>query len=52
MQRAKHSKLDARDIVLRAKKILDVVADSVPDPSMIPPEMLKAIENFTMCEIH
>ncbi|KAJ7721287.1 hypothetical protein B0H16DRAFT_1738330 [Mycena metata] len=44
--RAKHSKAAARDIALRAKEILEVIADAVPDPSAIPPPMLHDIERF------
>ncbi|KAJ7055294.1 hypothetical protein C8F01DRAFT_1160053 [Mycena amicta] len=53
-ERAKHSKSDARDIALRTKKILDVVAEAVPDPTAISPAMLKSIERFTLllAEIH
>ncbi|KAJ6527857.1 hypothetical protein DFH09DRAFT_1285611 [Mycena vulgaris] len=47
-ERAKHSKADARDIALRTKEILDVVADAVPDGSAIPPPMLRSIERFTV----
>ncbi|KAJ7055323.1 hypothetical protein C8F01DRAFT_1160178, partial [Mycena amicta] len=47
-ERAKHSKSDARDIALRTKKILDVVAEAVPDPTAISPAMLKSIERFTL----
>ncbi|KAJ7912591.1 hypothetical protein B0H13DRAFT_1874694 [Mycena leptocephala] len=47
-ERAKHSKSDARDIALRTKEILDVIADAVPDGSNIPPQMLIRIERFTV----
>ncbi|KAJ7200948.1 hypothetical protein C8J57DRAFT_1261017 [Mycena rebaudengoi] len=40
-KRAKHSKTDARDIALRTKEILDLIADAVPDGSDIPPPMLR-----------
>ncbi|KAJ7801013.1 hypothetical protein B0H14DRAFT_2897342 [Mycena olivaceomarginata] len=40
-ERTRHCKSGARDIALRTKEILDVIADAVPDPSMIPPSMLK-----------
>jgi len=47
-ERAKHSKTDARDIALRTKTILDVIADAVPDGSAISPPMLQSIERFTV----
>ncbi|KAJ7055327.1 hypothetical protein C8F01DRAFT_1160198 [Mycena amicta] len=47
-ERAKHSKSDARDIALRTKEFLDVVAEAVPDPTAISPSMLKSIERFTV----
>ncbi|KAJ7206175.1 hypothetical protein C8J57DRAFT_1534717 [Mycena rebaudengoi] len=43
-QRAKHSRTDARDIALRTKDIVDLIADVVPDPSEIPPPMLLSID--------
>ncbi|KAJ6550991.1 hypothetical protein DFH09DRAFT_1086298 [Mycena vulgaris] len=46
-ERAKHSKADARDMALRTKVILDVIAEAVPDGSAIPPPMLASIERFT-----
>jgi len=53
-QRAKHCKSEARDIALRAKAILDVIADAVPNGSAIPQPMLLGIERFTVLldEIH
>ncbi|KAJ7750787.1 hypothetical protein B0H16DRAFT_1549078 [Mycena metata] len=45
--RAKHCKSEARAIALRAKEILEVIADAVPDPSAIPDEMLLSIQRFT-----
>ncbi|KAJ7087455.1 hypothetical protein C8R44DRAFT_30753 [Mycena epipterygia] len=47
-EHAKHSKSDARDIALRTKTILDLVADALPDGSEIPPHMLLSIERFTV----
>ncbi|KAJ7640334.1 hypothetical protein DFH06DRAFT_253745 [Mycena polygramma] len=47
-ERAKHSKENAREIALRAKEILDVVADAVPDPSVMSSATIKAIKNFTI----
>ncbi|KAJ7664969.1 hypothetical protein B0H17DRAFT_1184576 [Mycena rosella] len=46
-ERAKHCKADARDIAERTKVILDVIAEAVPDPSIITPPMLQDIERFT-----
>ncbi|KAJ7936015.1 hypothetical protein B0H13DRAFT_2304088 [Mycena leptocephala] len=48
VERAKHSKADARAIALRTKEILDVIADVVPDGSAIPPPMLQSIGRFTL----
>jgi hypothetical protein len=48
IQRAKHSKADARDIALRTKEIVDIVADAVPDPSAISSPMLRSIGRFTV----
>ncbi|KAJ7289141.1 hypothetical protein C8J57DRAFT_1493597 [Mycena rebaudengoi] len=47
-ERAKHSKTDARDIALRTREIIDVIADAVPDGTKIPPAMLRSIERFTL----
>ncbi|KAJ7480296.1 hypothetical protein B0H11DRAFT_2025660 [Mycena galericulata] len=47
-ERAKHSKSDARGIALRTQEILNVVAEAVPDPSVIPASMLQSIERFTV----
>ncbi|KAJ7874881.1 hypothetical protein B0H13DRAFT_2057247 [Mycena leptocephala] len=47
-QRAKHSKSDACEIALRTEKILNVIADAVPDGSAIPPPLLLSIERFTV----
>ncbi|KAF7343287.1 hypothetical protein MVEN_01760800 [Mycena venus] len=47
-QRAKSSKSDARDIARRTEEILNVIADAVPDPSIIPMPMLQSIERFTV----
>ncbi|KAJ7138948.1 hypothetical protein C8R46DRAFT_1136584 [Mycena filopes] len=44
---AKHCQSDARAIALRAKEILDVIADAVPDASAIPDPMLRSIQRFT-----
>ncbi|KAJ7041640.1 hypothetical protein C8F04DRAFT_146850 [Mycena alexandri] len=46
--RARHSKSDAHAIALRAKEILDVIADAVPDGSAIPEPMLVGINRFTV----
>ncbi|KAJ7724764.1 hypothetical protein B0H16DRAFT_1472172 [Mycena metata] len=46
-QRSKHSKGQARDIAHRAETILGVIADAVPDGSVIPPPMIGRIERFT-----
>ncbi|KAJ7087437.1 hypothetical protein C8R44DRAFT_820106 [Mycena epipterygia] len=45
-ERAKHSKAAAEDIARRTKEILDVIADTVPDPAAIPPPMLYHIQRF------
>ncbi|KAJ7227953.1 hypothetical protein C8J57DRAFT_1252189 [Mycena rebaudengoi] len=45
---AKHSRTDARDIAFRTKKIVDLIADAIPDPSEIPPSMLLSIDRFTL----
>ncbi|KAJ7483302.1 hypothetical protein FB451DRAFT_1393414 [Mycena latifolia] len=47
-ERAQHAKSEARDIALRTKAILDLIADAVPDGSDIPPPMLLSIERFTV----
>ncbi|KAF7369294.1 hypothetical protein MVEN_00257200 [Mycena venus] len=47
-ERAKHSKADACAIAIRTKEIIDVVADAVPDGSVISPPMLRSIERFTV----
>ncbi|KAJ7087482.1 hypothetical protein C8R44DRAFT_752206 [Mycena epipterygia] len=47
-ERARHSKSNARAIALRTKEILDVIADAVPDASVIPSAMLESIERFTV----
>ncbi|KAG6864635.1 hypothetical protein C0991_008167, partial [Blastosporella zonata] len=44
--RVKSSKKEAKAVSKRCIKILEVLADSVPDPSSIPPEMLSSIEQF------
>jgi len=46
-ERVKHSKSDACAVALRAKDILDVIAEAVPDGSTIPEPMLRRIERFT-----
>ncbi|KAJ7664980.1 hypothetical protein B0H17DRAFT_1184583 [Mycena rosella] len=46
-ERAKHSKADTREIAERTKGILDVIAEAVPNPSVIPAPMLQSIEQFT-----
>jgi hypothetical protein len=43
----KHSKIDSCAVALRAKDILDVIAEAVPDGSTIPEPMLRRIERFT-----
>ncbi|KAK7051890.1 hypothetical protein R3P38DRAFT_3594003 [Favolaschia claudopus] len=45
-QRAKTCRADARDVVDRARNILDILADGLQDPSMIPPSILKLLERF------
>ncbi|KAJ7434895.1 hypothetical protein B0H11DRAFT_697446 [Mycena galericulata] len=47
-ERSKHSKSEARDIALRTKEILDVVADAVPDVTKIHPDMRTSIERFAV----
>ncbi|KAJ7804780.1 hypothetical protein B0H14DRAFT_2882902 [Mycena olivaceomarginata] len=47
-QRAKHSKSDACEIALRTEKILNVIADAVPDGSAISSPLLDSIERFTV----
>ncbi|KAJ7206153.1 hypothetical protein C8J57DRAFT_1484861 [Mycena rebaudengoi] len=47
-QRAKRSRTEARDIALRTKEIVDLIADAVPDPSEIPPSMLLSIDGFIL----
>ncbi|KAJ7483316.1 hypothetical protein FB451DRAFT_104113 [Mycena latifolia] len=47
-ERAQHAKSETRDIALRTKAILDLIADAVPDGSDIPPPMLQSIERFTV----
>ncbi|KAJ7359451.1 hypothetical protein DFH08DRAFT_846125 [Mycena albidolilacea] len=47
-ERAKHSKADACDIAQRTEDILNVVADAVPDPSVISPAMEESLERFTI----
>ncbi|KAJ7611106.1 hypothetical protein DFH06DRAFT_1345792 [Mycena polygramma] len=46
-ERSKHCKSEARAIALRTQEILEVIADAVPDASLIPPPMLLSIERFT-----
>ncbi|KAJ7030737.1 hypothetical protein C8F04DRAFT_1263642 [Mycena alexandri] len=46
-ERAESSKSDAHDIVLRAKTVLDVIADAVPNPSSISEPMRRSIDCFT-----
>ncbi|KAJ7227964.1 hypothetical protein C8J57DRAFT_1534749 [Mycena rebaudengoi] len=46
-EHAKRSRTEACDIALRTKKIVDLIADAVPDPSEIPPSMLLSIDRFT-----
>ncbi|KAJ7194638.1 hypothetical protein C8J57DRAFT_1739073 [Mycena rebaudengoi] len=46
-ERAKHSRTEARDIALRTKEIIDLIADAVPDGSETPPSMLLSIDRFT-----
>ncbi|KAJ7474047.1 hypothetical protein FB451DRAFT_283891 [Mycena latifolia] len=45
---AKRSKADARDIAQRTEAILYVVADAIPDGSVIATPMLQSIERFTI----
>ncbi|KAJ6574430.1 hypothetical protein B0H19DRAFT_1254138 [Mycena capillaripes] len=47
-ERAKHSKSAAHDIALRTITILHVIADAVPDPSIIPLPMQLSIRRFTV----
>ncbi|KAJ7206180.1 hypothetical protein C8J57DRAFT_1484882 [Mycena rebaudengoi] len=47
-EHAKRSRTEACDIALRTKKIVDLIADAVPDPSEIPPSMLLSIDRFTL----
>ncbi|KAJ7466678.1 hypothetical protein B0H11DRAFT_2239848 [Mycena galericulata] len=47
-ERVKHSQSDACGIALRTQEFLDVVAEAVPDPSVIPAPMLQSIERFTV----
>ncbi|KAJ6554259.1 hypothetical protein B0H19DRAFT_144040 [Mycena capillaripes] len=47
-ERAKHCKSDARDIALRTKAILFIIADAVPDGSFISQPMLLSIQRFTV----
>ncbi|KAJ6497434.1 hypothetical protein C8R45DRAFT_982893 [Mycena sanguinolenta] len=47
-ERAKNSKTDAREIALRTKEVVDVIADAVPDGSDISPSMLQSIVRFTV----
>ncbi|KAJ7664986.1 hypothetical protein B0H17DRAFT_1091055 [Mycena rosella] len=51
-ERAKNSKVAAREVALRTKEILDVVAEAVPDGSAIPPPMLESLERFTVFVFH
>ncbi|KAJ7087448.1 hypothetical protein C8R44DRAFT_893158 [Mycena epipterygia] len=45
-ERAKHSKAAAEDIARRTKDIIDVIADAISDPALIPPVILRRIERF------
>ncbi|KAK7001886.1 hypothetical protein R3P38DRAFT_1774583 [Favolaschia claudopus] len=47
-QRAKHFKVEAIEVALRSKDILDIIADAVPDGSQIPQPMLQSINRFTL----
>ncbi|KAJ7343863.1 hypothetical protein DFH08DRAFT_810403 [Mycena albidolilacea] len=47
-KRTRHSKADALDIALRVTKIMDVVADAVPDGSDISPSMTHSIDRFSV----
>ncbi|KAK7013112.1 hypothetical protein R3P38DRAFT_1516732 [Favolaschia claudopus] len=53
-ERTKHSQVEAIGLALRVKEILDIVADAVPDGSVISPGMMKSIYAFCrlLCEIH
>jgi len=53
-ERARHSKSNALSIARRANEILDMIADALPDGSVIPSPMLLSIEKFTvlLAEIH
>ncbi|KAF7335475.1 hypothetical protein MVEN_02201000 [Mycena venus] len=46
-ERAKHAKSQAHDVAQRVQDILHVIADAVPDPSIISPPMLHSIQRFT-----
>ncbi|KAJ7433600.1 hypothetical protein B0H11DRAFT_2259292 [Mycena galericulata] len=46
-ERAQHAKAETRDIALRTKAILDLIADAVPNGSDIPSPLLRSIERFT-----
>ncbi|KAJ7750789.1 hypothetical protein B0H16DRAFT_1887664 [Mycena metata] len=46
-ERAENCKSDAHDIVLRAKTVLDNIADAVPNPSSIPEAMRRSIDCLT-----
>ncbi|KAJ7677679.1 hypothetical protein DFH06DRAFT_558672 [Mycena polygramma] len=47
-QRAKHSKSGARNIALRTEEILNVIAEAVPDGSMVDSSMLLSIQRFSL----
>ncbi|KAK6991753.1 hypothetical protein R3P38DRAFT_3090750 [Favolaschia claudopus] len=53
-ERTKHSQVEAIGLALRVKEILDVVADAVPDGSVISPALMQSIYAFCrlLREIH
>ncbi|KAJ7484161.1 hypothetical protein FB451DRAFT_1363747 [Mycena latifolia] len=47
-QRVCHSKKDARELSQRAVRVLELLADALPDPTTIPEPMLASIGRFEM----
>ncbi|KAJ7670015.1 hypothetical protein DFH06DRAFT_159863 [Mycena polygramma] len=47
-QRAKDSQKEACEIALRTEKIVNLIADAVPDIEAITPQMMLSIERFTV----
>lgn len=45
-QRVKRSKRTAKDLADRAVQVLELLADNVPDPTVISPKMLASISQF------